>query len=169
MGTARRGYLLAKMYGPVARSFIGANFRDLLRLKSLAELQALLWPPAEGESVAALPAAEMEGMISRAAVRQMISVLDSLGSPAEILVHILRRVECQNLKVILRGLAAGHVEVSRLLDLGRWASLHVTGVTDFEKAVRSSPYAWAMEASRASNRLVVENRVDRAWFGGLLR
>jgi vacuolar-type H+-ATPase subunit C/Vma6 len=168
MDRARRGYLLAKMYGTVARSYLGANFRDLLRLKSLAELQAVLWPAAEGEAGVSLPAAEMETRISRAAVAEMISVLDSLEAPAEILVHILRRVEGQNLKVILRGLADGRVDASRLLDLGPWASLRVAGVADFEKAVRSSPYAWALEAARSSSRAVLENQVDRDWYGGLL-
>lgn len=169
MGVARRGYLLAKMYGTVARSFLGANFRDLLRLKSLAEIQAVLWPPAEGDAEPPLAAVDMEARISRAAVAAMITVLDSLEDPAEIVVHILRKTEYQNLKLILRGLADGHVDSARLLDLGRWASLGIAGVTDFEKAVRSSPYAWTVAASKSTSRLLLENQLDLAWYRELLR
>ena len=31
--TSRYAFILAKIYGVMARSFVGANYRDLLRLK----------------------------------------------------------------------------------------------------------------------------------------
>ena len=163
-GAAGRGFLLAKMYGTIARSYLGANFRDLLRLKSLADLQALLWPSGDAEAHAALPAAEIEGHIGRDALAAMRSVLEYLEEPDAILVHLFRKAEYQNLKVVLRGMAEGRVETSRLQDLGGYAGLPLDGVTDFEKAIKASPYSWTLAARKAASRARLENMIDRDYY-----
>ncbi len=167
--SARRGFLLAKVYGTVARSYVGGNFRDLLRLKSLRELQQLLWPAAAGETAAPVPVGEMEAQIVQGGIAAMRAVLDYLGEPVAILVHILRKAERQNLKIVLRGIEEGRVDTSRLQDLGEYAELRLGRVGDYEKAVASSPYAWTLAAMKTMSRARLENGIDRAYYIELLR
>ena len=58
--TSRYAFILAKMYGVIARSYVGTNFRDLLRLKKLAELSDLLFPGERGEAATNTTAVELE-------------------------------------------------------------------------------------------------------------
>ncbi len=166
-GVARQGYLLARLYGSVARSFVGANLRDLLRLKSLLELQARLWPAVE--PAPAPSAADLEARIERSARDAMMEVLDFFERPPQILVHLLRRIECANVKLMLRSVAGGRREAMALADLGRYATVPETGATDPEAALRASPWAWAVEALAGATRAEVESRIDAWWYGELLR
>ena len=42
--TFRYAYILAKIYGSLAKTYVGANFQDLLRLKRLEEIFDQLFP-----------------------------------------------------------------------------------------------------------------------------
>jgi vacuolar-type H+-ATPase subunit C/Vma6 len=167
--SSRQVYLLAKVYGVVAHSWLGAHFRELLRLKSLADLHGLLWPAPAGEAPASPSAEEMETLIVQSAVAAMESILDELGRPEDILLHMLRKFEYRNLKIVLRGLGEGRADTSRVVDLGAYAALRLRGVSDVEKAIRSSPYAWTLDALKSASREKVENQVDRQYYEELLR
>ncbi len=95
-------------------------------------------------------------------------MLDQLGAQ-DILVHMLRRFEYRNLKVVLRGLSEGRVDTARIVDLGRYASLRLRDVHDVEKALRASPYAWTLAALKGASREKVENLADGRYYEELLR
>ena len=103
--TSRYAFILAKTYGILARSFVGKNYRDLLRLKKLTELYDLLFPGERKETPAQGMAVELEERIVRASIDSMTYILGFLKEPAEILVHILRRLEYQSLKGAIRAMA----------------------------------------------------------------
>ena len=103
--TSRYAYILAKIYGILARTFVGANYRDILRLRSVTELYDRLYP---GERPAAPEyqlTADLERRAAEDAVRTMVSVLEMIGDPPELLVHLLRRYEYLTVKSVLRTLA----------------------------------------------------------------
>ena len=80
MGIARRGFLLAKMYGTVARSL---RRGQLPRPSPAHDPRGSPSGPVAargGRGRTSLPAGDMEARISRAAVAAMITVLDSLES-----------------------------------------------------------------------------------------
>jgi len=66
---SRYGYTLAKIYGNLAKSFVGENYRDVLRVKKLSDLYSLLHygsPPSEPDHQLAM---DLESRIVQAASR----------------------------------------------------------------------------------------------------
>ncbi len=166
--TSRYAYILAKVYGIMARSFVGQNYRDLLRLKKLTELYDRLYPGERGELPEQRLPVELEARITRASIRAMTDVLETLDEPVEILVHALRKIEYQNVKTALRGIAGGRAGEGRIWDLGPYAGVRLVDAKDPEKALGSSPYKWVLPLLRSEPLAQIENRLDRDYFARLL-
>jgi len=167
--TSRYAFILAKMYGILARSHVGRNYRDLLRLKDLAELSDVLFPGERKESGARVLAVDLEARIVQARIEAMTYVMTSLKEPVEILVHILRKIEYQGLKSVIRAMASGKAAPGRIWDLGPWASIHLAEAKDYEREIRSSPYAWILPHVKTDPLARVENLLDRQYYERLLQ
>ncbi len=166
--TSRYAFILAKIYGIMARSYVGANYRDLLRLKSLAELSDHLFPAEGARSPEAPLPIDLEARIINGSIQAMTYVLDYFEPPDEILVHTARKLEYQNVKAVARGIVHGTVEDLRIWDLGKYAGIRLRGVKDREKAIKSSPYAWILPLIRTIPLAELENRLDRDYYGRFL-
>jgi vacuolar-type H+-ATPase subunit C/Vma6 len=166
---SRYGFILAKTYGVMARSFVGRNYQDLLRLKKVSELYDLLYPGSRSADTPEreLPV-ELEARIVDSSVRDMTYVLDALREPPAVLVHLLRRLEYQNVKTLLRAVRNPSAAEVRLWDLGDYATLPRRAAQNPEKALKESRYAWALQPAETPM-LQVENAVDRDYFATLLR
>jgi len=166
---SRYAFILAKIYGRLRKTYVEANYQDLLRLKRLEEVSETLFPgertPATEENLSS----DLEGRIVRAGIRSMIQVLALLRNPDPILVHILRRLEYQNVKSVIRSLVRGEGEKPVILDLGRYATLRLPEKgRDVEKALASSPYAWTLPHVRSRPLFEIENMLDRDYYKRLL-
>ena len=167
--TSRYSFILAKVYGIMARSNVGANYRDLLRLKTLAELSNHLFPEDGARPPGEPLPIELEARIVRASMQAMIYVLDYFNPPDEILVHTARKLEYQNVKSVVRGIVNGRVDNLRIWDLGKYAGIHLQGAKDPEKAIKSSPYAWILPLIGTIPLAELENRLDRDYYGRFLK
>jgi vacuolar-type H+-ATPase subunit C/Vma6 len=167
--TSRYAFILAKSYGILARSFVGKNYRDLLRLKKLSELYDLLFPGERKETPAGGMAVELEERIVRASIDSMTYILRSLKRPVEILVHILRRLEYQSLKAVVRTMTNGQGQPGRIWDLGPYAAVRLQGAKDVEKEIRSSPYSWILPRLKTEPLARVENLLDQEYYSRLLQ
>ena len=178
---SRYAFILAKTYGVMARSYVGAAYRDLLRLRSLAELSERLFPGErgsggmEGQGTAA-PAgsagrstiagpAELEARIVRGSLEAMIAVLDYLGDPPELLVHAARRAEYQTAKALARAVAQGRAGDIRVWDLGAYSGYKVKDSRDPRATLHSSAYAWVLPLVESMPVAELENRIDRDYYG----
>jgi vacuolar-type H+-ATPase subunit C/Vma6 len=166
--TSRYAFVQAKLYGILARSFVGQNYRDILRLKNVSELYDTLFPGQRAEQPEHAVTEALEGRIAKAAVEAMIYVLDLLGDSPEILVHMLRKREYHDLKAALRGLARGNAERAAALDLGPYAGVALAGAKDTAEAIRKSPYAWVIPLLETTPLFEIENRLDRDYYVRLL-
>jgi vacuolar-type H+-ATPase subunit C/Vma6 len=166
--TSRYAFILAKIYGVMARSFVGDSYRDLLRLKTLDELSDHLFPGARLVSPEVALPVEMEARIIASSLQAMTYVLDYFDPPPPVLVHTARKLEYQSVKSVLRGIAHGNMDEVRVWDLGRYASVHLKDAKDPEKAIRSSPYSWALPLLATVPLAQLENRLDRDYYGRLL-
>ena len=167
--TFRYSYVQAKIYGIMAKTYVGANFQDLLRLKKLEEIYQLLFPgQRDAASSEPLPA-DLESRIRRAGVAAITDVLSMIGSPPpEILVHILRKYEYQNVKSLLRSIVQQSKEEWQVWDLGKYSQLRLQGVRDPRKVLAASPYAWVLERSSETQMFEIENELDRDYYSRLL-
>jgi vacuolar-type H+-ATPase subunit C/Vma6 len=167
--TSRYAYVLAKVYGILARSFIGANYRDLLHLHSVAELYDRLYPGSRPEAPEYLLTADLERRAAEDAVRTMVTVLETLGDPPELLVHLLRRYEYLTVKSVLRTVTHGLASEPVDWDLGRWDRLGRRGDQPWRAAVAESPYGWSLELAERESLLAAENALDRQYYEVLQR
>jgi vacuolar-type H+-ATPase subunit C/Vma6 len=166
--TSRYAFITAKLYGIIARSFIGKNYRDILRLKKVSELYDTLFPGERGEVPEHALSEELEARIVRAGIDSMTRVLELIGDAPDILVHILRKLEYQSLKAVLRGMAHGSVEGSRVWDLGPYAGVNLAS-KDTAEAIRKSPYSWVLPLLETTPQFEIENRLDRDYYARLLQ
>ena len=166
--TSRYAFILAKVYGVMARSYVGANYRDLLRLKSLVELSDRLFPTGGPRSADTPLPANLEERIVNASIQAMIRVLDYFNPPDEILVHAARKVEYQNVKAVVRGMKHGTAPDVRTWDLGKYAGVRLHGAKDPEKAIKASRYAWILPLLETLPLAELENRLDQDYYGRLL-
>jgi vacuolar-type H+-ATPase subunit C/Vma6 len=159
--TTRYGFILAKVYGIMARSYVGKNFQDVLHLKKLSELYDLLYPGERPEGPESRLPIDLEARIVVSGIAQMTYVLDYLDEPVPILVHVLRRLEYQNLKTMIRGMSGGSTADGRLWDLGKYAGLRLAEPKDRQKAIKDSPYAWVLPLLAETPIAQIENRLDQ--------
>ena len=147
--TSRYAFILAKMYGGMAKTYTGANIKDLLRLRGLEEVYDLLFP---GERAAAQKeplSVNLETRIMREGIRSMSRILFLLRDPPDILVHILRKFEYQSLKAMIRSLVRPEAEEPVVWDLGSYGLLRPEKRRDLEKTIATSRYAWILPHVRS--------------------
>ena len=177
---SRYAFILAKTYGVMARSYVGAAYNDLLRLRSLAELSERLFPgertavPQPGVASAGIAGmggsgapggpAELEARIVRGSLEAMIAVLDYLRDPPELLVHAARRTEYQTAKALVRAVAHGRAADVRVWDLGAWSGYRVKDSRDPANTLRASAYSWVLPLVESTPVTELENRLDRDYY-----
>jgi vacuolar-type H+-ATPase subunit C/Vma6 len=157
------------MYGIMAKTYVGANFQDLLRLKKLEEIYQRLFP-GERDATSGEPlSSELEGRIIRKSIAAMTDVLSMLGDPPpEVLVHIVRKYEYQSLKSVLRSMSQEGKETPQVWDLGKYSQLRFEGARDPRKVIATSPYAWVLERLDSSQMFEIENALDRHYYARLV-
>ncbi len=181
--TFRYSFILAKIYGMLARTYVGANFRDILRLRKVQDLYDRLFPGERAEKPEHQLTADLETRVAQAGIASMTYVLDSLGDPPEILVHILRSFEYQGVKSLLRTAALPRVgegqpmaassgprggQVGALApDLGRYGTVDFASIGSVE-ALEATPYAWVVPLLATTPAARVENMIDQQYYRRLL-
>jgi len=166
--TSHYAFILAKLYGILARSYIGKNFRDLLRVKKVTDLYDLLFPGERPEAPPRALIVELETRIVSAGIGSMRFVLETLKEPVEILVHLLRKLEYQSVKGLVRGMANGKTESVHIWDLGPYTRIRLDASGDYEKAISASPYSWVLPQLRTQPPALVENMLDIEYYSRLL-
>jgi vacuolar-type H+-ATPase subunit C/Vma6 len=167
--TSHYAFLLAKIYGILAKSFVGTNYRDLVRLRSVTELYERLYPGERREAPEYQLTADFERRAAEEAVRTMRYVLEQLGDPPKVLVHLLRRFEYLTVKSVLRTVAYGLSSEPVDWDLGRWDQLGRREGQSWHDAVAESPYAWALQILEHDSLLAAENALDKEYYQTLQR
>ncbi len=168
MRTFRYAFVLAKIYGILRHSFVGENYRDILRLRSLNDLYDRLYPRARGEAPEGQLTVELERRVLAEGIRTMVAVLDLLVEPHPILVHLLRRFEYLTVKSALRTIVHGLASEPVDWDLGRWDSFQRSEGESWEDAIQGSPYAWVLPLAKNESLLAAENALDKEYYERLL-
>jgi vacuolar-type H+-ATPase subunit C/Vma6 len=166
--TSRYAFLLAKIYGILSKSFIGENYRDVLRLRKLGEIYDLLFPGERKEATKQQLTVELEDRIVRSRIESLTYVLSLLGDPPEILVHILRKYEYQSVKSVVRSIAHEMPSEAVVRDIGAYATVSLADAAARENAIASSRYAWVLNRLKTVSLVAVENEIDRDYYATLL-
>ncbi len=171
--TFRYSFILAKLYGMLARTFVGRNYEELLRLRKLEDLAARLFPPAGGTSVpssaAPVDADEIERRILGETIRSLTDVLAILKKPNALLIHLLRTYEYQGAKSIVRAIVNRNAAQPRVPDIGKHGTLRLRQGESLEKALSSSGFSWVVPLLHERPLYEIENMLDRDYYAKLLR
>ena len=81
--TFRYSFVLAKIYGMLARTYVGRNYEDLLRLRKLEELASRIFPETRGAPTQPEGADELEERVGNASIRCDEGCPVSPGHPGE--------------------------------------------------------------------------------------
>lgn len=168
--TFRYSFILAKVYGMLARTWVGANFRDILRLRKVQDLYDRLFPGERPEKPEHQLTADLESRVAQAGAQAMIYVLDRLGDPPAILVHILRSFEYQGVKSLLRSAAQGQGRATAVPvpDLGRFATVDFAATGSSADLLEGTPYAWAAALLATTPVVRIETMLDQHYYRRLL-
>lgn len=167
--TFRYSFVLAKIYGMLARSFVGDNYRQILRLKRVQDIYDRLYPGERAEKPEHQLTLELEARIVQSGIATMIFVMDLMGEPEQILVHVLRKFEYQGVKSVLRGLAPAEERgAAQVWDLGRFGSVDLAHAADPLAAIGESPYAWVVPLLKTTPVVRIENMLDQEYYRQLL-
>jgi vacuolar-type H+-ATPase subunit C/Vma6 len=167
--TFRYSFVLAKIYGMLARSFVGDNYRQILRLKRVQDIYDRLYPGERAEKPEHQLTLELEARIVQSGIATMIFVMDLMGEPEQILVHVLRKFEYQGVKSVLRGLAPTEERgAAQVWDLGRFGSVDLAHAADPLAAIGESPYAWVLPLLKTTPIVRIENMLDQEYYRQLL-
>jgi vacuolar-type H+-ATPase subunit C/Vma6 len=162
--TSHYAFILAKIYGILSKSFVGENYKDILRIRKISDLYDRLFPGERKDLPEYMLTTELENRIVEKSIGSMTMVLDLLGTDEPILVHCLRKYEYQSLKSVVRGLVNGETDVKQVWDLGRYAGISLAGAKDPRAAIESSPYAWIVPKISGSSIFLIENALDRDYY-----
>lgn len=174
--TFRYSFILAKLYGMLAHTFVGRNYEELLRLKRLEDIAARLFPAGVGASGAGSGAAstppadadEIERRIVSETIGTLTDVLAMLHSPDELLVHLLRTYEYQGAKSMVRAIVNGSHAQPRVPDIGKYGTLRLREGESLEKSLSSSNFSWVVPFLHERPLYEIENMLDRDYYAKLL-
>ncbi len=168
MRTFRYAFILAKIYGILAKSYIGENYKEILRIRKVTELFDLLFPGERKDLPEYVLTADLENRIIVSAIASMTSVLDYLGNDEPILVHALRKYEYQALKSVIRAVVKGESSGLTIWNLGKYASIDLAGSTDYTAAIENSPFSWVVPKLTGTPVYLIENELDKDYYVKLL-
>ena len=139
-----RAYAYTKACGIIGKSFVGRRVSALSGLRSLSELDRLVFPELKRELPGRELLVDLEGRIVKRAVRQILSVINSYAKPPDLLVRQLRSYEYGDLKTCLHYLAGGRKTLPALCDIGRFRTVHFEAFPDLAAMLTGTEFEFIL-------------------------
>lgn len=166
--TFRYAFIQAKIYGILAKSFLGENYRDILHLRRVQDVYDRVFPGARTEMPETRLTTDLERRIVSRTIGIMTYVLDFLADPPPILVHVLRRYETQYLKSLVRAVIHSQTPEPPSWDMGRYGQISREAGAGPEAAIAASPYRWVLPLLHDKSIAAVENSIDLDYYRTLI-
>ncbi len=153
-------YVYAKACGILGKSFIGEKAQSLFDVKTLSELWELVF----NTTVPQIPEVMLANHMEYEAIRHFISaytgLLSNYSRPHEYLVELLRRYEVENLKVVSAALGWGETNCPRVVELGKYKTLHFECWPNLEKITKNTVFEWYNKIPEQKNRWEMDYKLD---------
>lgn len=168
-----RSYAYAKACGIIGKSFVGRRMTSLLSLRSLNELDRLVFPGAQRELPGRELLVDLEKRITERSVSQIAAVLDSYENPPEILCRLLRACEYADLKTCLNYMANGKKNIPSFTGIGRYATIKSEFFPNLEKMLEGTEFNFIPDEYTKSMQegnfdiTVLETKLDSLYYNAL--
>ncbi|HCC36563.1 MAG TPA: hypothetical protein DEQ14_02540 [Treponema sp.] len=140
LDAGERAYAYSKACGVIGKSFVGKRLSALAGVRTLNELDRLIFP----EPHTALPGREflvdIENRIVKRAVNHILSVVRSFRKPPELLIRQLRAYEYADLKTCLHYLRAGKKELPKFVGIGNFGTVKFEFYPDLRRMLEGTEF-----------------------------
>ena len=123
LDAGERAYAYAKACGIIGKSFVGKRIRELAALRTLTELDRLVFPNERHELPGRELLVDLESRIIKRAIRNIIAVINSYHKPPQALIRQLRSFEYADLKTCLHYISDGKSALPPLSDIGSFRTI----------------------------------------------
>jgi len=165
-----RAYAYTKACGIIGKSFIGKRIPLLANLRTLSELDRLVFP----ESGKELPGRELltdfESRIEKRAVDQILAVVNAFPRPPQLLILQLRAYEYSNLKTCLNHIVGGIKTAPSLCDIGRFRTVRFEAFPDLAAMLKGTEFEFLLSGKiKAGGDIeAIETELDNRYYSGLI-
>lgn len=142
--SAEQGFAYAKACGIISKSFTGKQISPLAKVKSLNELDRLVFPGVNRELPGRELLTDIEKRILQRTTKHILAIINSFDNPPELLVRQLRSCEYADLKNCLHHIAAGKPAPSSLSDIGRFRTVRFEAYPDLAAMLAGSEFEFLL-------------------------
>lgn len=167
-------YAYAKACGIIGKSFVGKRISSLANLRSLSELDRLIFPEHYGDKPAGELLSDMEKRIVSRSVRQILVIIDSYENPPELLTRMLRAYEYSDFKTCLQYIAAGKKELPVICGIRRFRTVDFNSFPDISAMIKNTEFETLLSADIKSIQencdiTQIETKLDNFYYQSLIK
>jgi vacuolar-type H+-ATPase subunit C/Vma6 len=168
-------YAYAKACGIIGKSFLGKRISSLTGLSSLNELDKMIFPDHHSDLPGRELLVDLERRIIARTVRQILVIAGSYADPPELIVHMLRAYEYNDLKTCIQYIAAGKKNLPVLCDIGRFRTVRFDAFPDIGAMLKNTEIKPLLSESLRSIRAgstditSIETKLDNIYYSGLVK
>jgi len=137
-------YAYAKACGIIGKSFIGKRMSSLAGLRSLGELDRLVFPESHSELPGKELLLDLEKRLIARSIRQILLIVSSYDKPPELLVQMIRTYEYSDLKACLQSITSGEKDRPALCDIGHFRTVNFNAYPDIEAMLENTEFAFLL-------------------------
>ena len=167
-------YVYAKACGIIGKSFVGKRIPSLSGIRSLSELDRLIFPDHHRDLPARELLADIENRIIGRTVRQIMTITGSYENPPELLILMLRSYEYGDLKVCLQHIAGGKKEPPAISDIGRFGTIRFAAFPNLKAMLKNTELKFLLSQELKSLKAgmdiaPVETKIDAFYYNCLIK
>lgn len=166
-------YAYAKACGIIGKSFIGKRISSLAALRSLGELDRLVFPESHGELPGKELLSDLEKRVIARTIRQILLIVSSYDKPPELLVQMIRAYEYGDLKACIQNIVSGDKNRPSLCDIGDFRTVNFNAYPDIEAMLENTDFAFLLSDEIKSIRTggadinSIETKLDYLYYSRL--
>ena len=159
---AADAFVYAKASGIYAKAFVGRRAKKLFEQSHVSDLWGLLFK----DEVPLVPEGRLAQLLERRVAERTAATFTSLlklyDKPDPLSVACLSLYECLNIKNACHAPASA-AEKPYFVDISPFSRINYSAWPNFAAMTADSPYSWLDHAPEASERIALENRIDRQY------
>jgi vacuolar-type H+-ATPase subunit C/Vma6 len=137
-------YAYAKACGITGKSFVGKRISSLAGLRSLSELDRLIFPDSYRELLGMELLSDLEKRIIARTIRQILLIVNGYDKPPELLVQMLRVYEYSDLKACLQNIAFNEKRLPALCDIGSFQTVNFSAFPDIDMMLENTDFKFLL-------------------------
>ena len=166
-----QAYAYTRACGIIGKSFVGKRVSSLANLRTLSELDRLVFPQLRGDLPDRELLPDLERRIEKRAVEQILAVVNAFPKPPQLLIRQLRAYEYSNLKTCLHHIIGGKAAIPPLCGIGRFGTVRFEAFPDLAAMLAGTEFEFllSMDIRAGSDNLeAIETELDNRYYMSLI-